>query len=66
VADLNVPDADGGGASGLHARVPRPAPPAPTAPAPLNLNQNVGLMAWDLAVAELSWTGLTRTPRKRT
>ena len=25
-----------------------------------------GLMAWDLAVADLSWTGLGRTQRKRT
>jgi hypothetical protein len=64
VADLNVPDGDGGNASGLHARVLRPAPPS--APAPATLNQNLGLMAWDLAVADLSWTGLTRTQRKRT
>jgi hypothetical protein len=65
VADLNVPDTDGGGASGLHARVPRPVPPAPTAAAPLSLSQKVGLMAWDLAVADLSGAALTRTQRKR-
>ena len=54
VADLNVPDADGGDASGLHARVPRvlPAPAVVTAPPTSNLN--VGLMAWDLALADLS------------
>jgi hypothetical protein len=66
VADLNVPDTDRGGGSGLHARVSRPLPPAPAAPAPLSLNQNVGLMAWDAAVAELFSAGLTRTQRKRT
>jgi hypothetical protein len=67
-ADLNVPDADGGGSSGLHARVPRLAPP-PTAAAtaaPPTSNPNVGLMVWDLAVADLSWAGLTRMQRKRT
>ena len=66
MADLNVPDADGGGASGLHARVIRPMPPPAAAAIPPTLNQNLGLMAWDLAVADLSWAGLTRTPRKRT
>jgi hypothetical protein len=45
VADLNVPDADGGGSSGLHARVPRPAQPPVATAAPPTLNQNVGLMA---------------------
>jgi Matrixin len=67
VADLNVPDTDGGGGSGLHARVFRPAPPptASTAQAPPTLNQNLGLMAWDLAVADLSGSGLGRTQRKR-
>jgi hypothetical protein len=67
-ADLNVPDTDGGGGSGLHARVPRLLPPAPTAAAtaPLSLNQNFGLMAWDAAVADLFSAGLTRTARKRT
>jgi hypothetical protein len=63
-ADLNVPDTDGGGASGLHARVFHPEPPPPAAPP--SWNQNVGLMLWDLAVADLSWAGLTRTQRKRT
>jgi hypothetical protein len=55
-ADLDVPDRDGGGPAGLHARGPRPAPPptASMAPAPPSLNQDVGLMAWDLAVADLS------------
>jgi hypothetical protein len=62
-ADLNVPDTDGGGSSGLHARVFRPALPPATAPP--SLNQNVGLMAWDLALADLSWAGLGRTQRKR-
>ena len=66
VADLNVPDADGGAPAGLHARVPRPAPPPPTATAPPSLNQNVGLMAWDAAVADLFPAGLARTQRKRT
>jgi hypothetical protein len=28
-ADLNVPESDGGGPAGLHARGPRPAPPRP-------------------------------------
>jgi hypothetical protein len=67
-ADLNVPDSDGGGPAGLHARVLRPAPPpaASRAMASPSLNQNVGLMAWDLAVADLSLAGLTRTQRKRT
>jgi hypothetical protein len=68
VAALNVPDADSGGSSGLHARVFHPAlpPTAAAAATPPTLNQNLGLMAWDLAVADLSWTGLTRTQRKRT
>jgi hypothetical protein len=66
LAELNIPDGDGGGASGLHARVFRPALPTATVPTPSVLNQNVELMAWDLAVADLSWTGLTRTQRKRT
>jgi hypothetical protein len=26
LAELNIPDGDGGGSSGLHARVPRPVP----------------------------------------
>jgi hypothetical protein len=69
-ADLNVPDGDGRGPAGLHARVLRPAlPPSPGAtavPALPSLNQNMGLMAWDRAVADLSWAGLTRTQRKRT
>jgi hypothetical protein len=66
-ADRDVPDRDAGGPAGLHARVPRPVPP-PTASADAavpNLNQDVGLMAWDLAVADLSWTGLSRTQRER-
>jgi hypothetical protein len=66
VADLNVPDGDSGGSSGLHVRVFHPAPPAAAAATPPSLNQNLGLMAWDLAVADLSWTGLARTQRKRT
>jgi uncharacterized delta-60 repeat protein len=66
VADLNVPDGDGGGSSGLHARVFHSALPPAAAAAPPTLNQNFGLMAWDLAVADLSWTGLARTQRKRT
>ena len=67
-ADRDVPDRDGGGPAGLHARVPLPVPPptAPTAPALPSLNQDVGLMAWDLAVADLSWTGFSRTQRERT
>jgi hypothetical protein len=67
VADLNVPDTDGGDAAGLHARVLRPALPPATAPAaaPPRLNPNLELMAWDLAVADLSWAGLGRTQRKR-
>jgi hypothetical protein len=68
VADLNVPDGDGGGPAGLHARLARPVPcpAAATALAPPSLSQNVGLMVWNLAVADLSWAGLTRTQRKRT
>jgi hypothetical protein len=68
VADLNVPDGDGGGSAGLHARLAPPVlpPAAATAPAPPSMSQNVGLMVWDLAVADLSWAGLTRTQRKRT
>jgi hypothetical protein len=66
VADLNIPDADGGGASGLHARVFRQAPPPPTAAVPTSLNQNIGLMVWDLAVADLSGAGFSRAQRKRT
>jgi hypothetical protein len=65
LAELNVSDADDGGSSGLHAQVLRPVPPPAEIAAPPTLNPNVGLMAWDLAVAELSWTGLTRTQRKR-
>jgi hypothetical protein len=64
VADLNVPDADGGAPAGLHVRVSRPIPtPAAASPTP---GPNVGLMAWDLAVADLSWSGTNRTQRRRT
>jgi hypothetical protein len=66
VADLNVPDGDSGGSSGLHARVIRPIPPPAAAATPPTFNQNLGLMAWDLAVADLSGSGLGRTQRKRT
>jgi hypothetical protein len=48
-ADRDVPDRDGGGPAGLHARLPLPVPP-PTAsadPAPPSVNQDVGLMARD-------------------
>ena len=66
MADQNVPDGDEGGPAGLHARVPGPTPLPAAATAPPSLNPNLGLMAWDLAVADLSWTGLARTQRKRT
>jgi hypothetical protein len=61
-----VPDDDGGGASGMHARMLRalPAPP-PTAAAPTS-SLNVGLMAWDTALADLFPAGIIRTQRKRT
>jgi hypothetical protein len=64
VADLNVPDGDGGGSSGLHARVFHPAPP-PAAAAP-GSSQNVGILAWDAALAELFPAGVVQTQRKRT
>jgi hypothetical protein len=68
VADLNVTDADGGSPAGLHARVPRPAPTPwtatdPTAP---TLTQNVGLIAWDAALADLFPTDPSHSQRKRT
>jgi hypothetical protein len=47
VADLNVPDADGGGSSGLHARVPRPVPRSASAVAPPALSPKLGHMACD-------------------
>jgi uncharacterized delta-60 repeat protein len=66
VADLNVPDADGGGSSGLHARQIRSAPTTlATLPSPA-LNQNVAIMAWDAAITELFSTGFNRSQRKRT
>jgi hypothetical protein len=64
VADLNVPDADGGGGSGLHARVFRPAQPPATAA--LSLSQNVGILAWDAALESLFPAGVVQTQRKRT
>jgi hypothetical protein len=66
-ANLNVPDGDGIGPAGLHTRVIRRAPPTAAATAaPPSLSQNVGLMTWDLAVADLSWAGLSRAQRKGT
>jgi hypothetical protein len=64
VADLNVPDADGGGGSGLHARVFRPAQPPATAAS--SLSQNVGILAWDAALESLFPAGVVQTQRKRT
>jgi hypothetical protein len=65
VADLNLADTDGAPADALHARVARPLQPAaPTVAAP-TVNQNVGLMAWDLAVADLTQASLTKTLGKR-
>jgi hypothetical protein len=66
VADLNVPDADGGGAAGLHARQIRSAPTTLAAPCSPALNQNVPIMAWDAAITELFSTGFNRSQRKRT
>ena len=63
VTDLNVPDADGGGTAGLHARVARPVPIL--AAAFPSLEQNIALMAWDLAVSDLSRAGISRTQRNR-
>jgi hypothetical protein len=65
-ADQNVPDGDGGGASGLHARVAHPAPPP--ASAPPSVSPNVGVVAWDAALADLFPAELSRaqTQQKRT
>jgi hypothetical protein len=62
--DLNIPDPPAG--ADPQKALPLPHVIAPPLSAPPTLNQNVGLMAWDLAVAELSWTGLIRTQRTRT
>ncbi len=61
VADLNIPDTDGGG-PGLHAQVAHPAPPP--AAVPPSLNPNVPLLAWDAALADLFPTGDIRSQRK--
>jgi serine/threonine protein kinase len=64
VADLNIPDppegADPQSARPLPRVIPAPVPPPPTS------NQNVALMAWDLAMAELDQNPLGGTHRKRT
>jgi hypothetical protein len=62
VADLNVPDADGGGSSGLHVQAFHPV--AAPAAVPLAANGNVALMAWDMALADVSSIGGNRTQKK--
>jgi hypothetical protein len=65
-ADLNIPDPPSG-ADPQRARVlPRVFPPAAAAQAAANSNQNVGIMAWDAALADLFPTALSRTQWKRT
>jgi hypothetical protein len=64
VADLNIPDP-------RPRLIPRKRPfisrcrPLPPAAGP-SINQNVGLMAWDAALADLLPTGVVRSQRKRT
>jgi hypothetical protein len=63
VADLNIPDPP----AGADPQSARPLPHVTAAPvqAPTNFNQNVALMAWDMALADMSWSELARTQRKR-
>jgi hypothetical protein len=63
VADLNVPDADGGGASGLHARISRPV--LPPAMAPPSSNLNPGILAWDAALSDLFPAKVLQPQRRR-
>jgi hypothetical protein len=63
VPALNVPDPPAGAGPQSAARLKTPPPSTPALPA---LNQNVALMAWDLAVADLTQKPLGGTYRKRT
>jgi hypothetical protein len=63
VGDLNVPDADGGGASGLHARISRPVLPPATVPPSSNLN--TGILAWDAALSDLFPAKVLQPQRRR-
>jgi hypothetical protein len=64
VADLNIPDPPAGADPQSAARL-KTAPPT-CAQAQPNLNQNIALMALDMAILDLSGTGFDRTVRKKT
>jgi uncharacterized delta-60 repeat protein len=64
VADLNIPDPPAGADPQSARPLPHVLPAAPVAQP--TLNQNVALMALDMAIADLSGTGLGKTQRKRT
>jgi hypothetical protein len=64
--DLNIPDPPEGADPQRAAPLSHVTPPAAPAPGSAALNQNVGIMAWDAALADLFPTGPSRTQRKRT